>query len=87
MKSPNPNSGIYEADTSRTLDLNGGNPSCNQGGMIVVGFDSYNIEQTDDTTPTLTTRGQQQSNGARVITRGGATRIKLEHCVRQTRKE
>lgn len=37
MKSANPNSGIYEADTSRTLDNNGGNPACNQGGMIVLG--------------------------------------------------
>lgn len=36
MKSPNPHSGIYEADTSRTLDLNGGNPACNQGGVAVV---------------------------------------------------
>ena len=36
MKSDNPNSGIYQADTSRTLDLNGGNPACNQGGMVVV---------------------------------------------------
>ena len=36
MKSDNPNSGIYIADTSRTLDLNGGNPACNQGGMAVV---------------------------------------------------
>ena len=36
MKSDNPNSGIYEAETSRTLDLNGGNPACNQGGMVVV---------------------------------------------------
>ena len=36
MKSPNPSSGIYEADTSRTLDLNGGNPACNQGGIMVV---------------------------------------------------
>ena len=35
MKSPNPNSGIYEADTARTLDLNGANPACNQGGMMV----------------------------------------------------
>ena len=35
MKSNNPNSGIYEADTSRTIDINGGNPNCNQGGMIV----------------------------------------------------
>ena len=36
MKSPNPNAGIYEADTSRTLDLNGGTPACNQGGMAIV---------------------------------------------------
>ena len=36
MKSDNPNSGFYEASTTRTLDLTGGNPSCNQGGMAVV---------------------------------------------------
>lgn len=36
MMSGNPHSGIYEADTSRTLDLNGGNPACNQGGIAVV---------------------------------------------------
>ena len=36
MKSSNPHSGIYEADTSRTLDLNCGNPTCNQGGIAVV---------------------------------------------------
>ena len=39
MKSSNPHSGIYEADTSRTLDGNGGNPSCNQGGMAVVALE------------------------------------------------
>lgn len=27
--------GIYEADTARTLDLNGGNPACNQGGICI----------------------------------------------------
>ena len=36
MKSVNPHSGFYEATTSRTLDGNGGNPSCNQGGMAVI---------------------------------------------------
>lgn len=36
MKSPNPNSGIYKADTARTLDNNGGSPDCHQGGMAVV---------------------------------------------------
>lgn len=42
MKSTNPHSGIYEADTSRTLDGNGGNPGCNQGGIAVV--ESYAIQ-------------------------------------------
>ena len=42
MKSDNPHSGIYEADTSRTIDGNGGNPGCNQGGIAVV--ESYAIQ-------------------------------------------
>ena len=58
MKSSNPNSGIYEAETSRTLDGNGGNPSCNQGGIAVVcvdqggGKSACNV--TEDQAPTLT---------------------------------
>ena len=36
MKSDNPYSGIYEAETARCLDLNCGNPNCNQGGVIVL---------------------------------------------------
>ena len=36
-KSDNPYSGVYEADTAKTLDaLNCGYPACNQGGMAVV---------------------------------------------------
>lgn len=42
MKSDNPHSGIYKAETARTLDGNGGNPSCNQGGIAVV--ESYAIQ-------------------------------------------
>ena len=37
MKSDNPHSGIYVADTARTLDaMNCGYPACNQGGIAVV---------------------------------------------------
>lgn len=36
MKSDNPDSGIYKADVIKTLDTSGGNPSCNQGGNVVV---------------------------------------------------
>ena len=42
MKSPNPKSGFYKADTSRTLDGNSGNPTCGQGGVAVV--ESYSIQ-------------------------------------------
>ena len=39
MMSDNPHSGFYEADTSRCLDANGGDPSCNQGGIAVVAIE------------------------------------------------
>lgn len=35
MQSDNLNSGIYETEQTRTLDLNGGDPRCNQGGTLV----------------------------------------------------
>lgn len=52
MKSKNPLSGIYETETSRTLDLNGGNPACNQGGVLVIeihqsGIPSGRLTDTD----------------------------------------
>ena len=62
MKSANPNSGIYQADTARTLDLNGGNPACNQGGIAVVqsagflpgqGAKAEGIGYADEQSPTL----------------------------------
>ena len=51
MKSDNPNSGFYEADTSRTIDGNGGNPSCNQGGMAVVAVQGSMIGRADKNGP------------------------------------
>ena len=58
MKSDNPHSGVYEADTARTLDLNGGNPACNQGGIAVVqGVDVYNQALTGEIACTLTAEG------------------------------
>lgn len=44
MKSDNPDSGIYEADVSKTLDTNGLNPTCNQGGNAVVEEPVYCIQ-------------------------------------------
>ena len=58
MKSSNPHSGVYEAETSRTLDGNGGNPSCNQGGIAVVCIDQGGGKSacnvTEEKAPTLT---------------------------------
>ena len=57
MKSSNPHSGIYEAETSRTLDGNGGNPSCNQGGIAVVCIDQgggkSSCSVSEELSPTL----------------------------------
>jgi DNA (cytosine-5)-methyltransferase 1 len=59
MKSPNPNSGVYEAGTARTLDVSCGNPSCNQGGMAVVAFNggaspqAGSIAYSETVSPTL----------------------------------
>ena len=51
MQSDNPHSGFYEADTSRCLDANGGNPSCNQGGMAVVAVQGSMIGRSDKNGP------------------------------------
>ena len=69
MKSTNPYSGVYEADTARTLDLNGGSPACNQGGMAVVqGTDVYNGTLTGEVAATLTEAcGGVSTSGAKVV--------------------
>ena len=51
MKSDNPHSGFYEAETSRTLDANGGNPGCNQGGIAVVSVQGSVIGREDKNGP------------------------------------
>lgn len=48
MLSKNPHAGIYEAETSRTLDCNGGNACCNQGGMLVVESVAFAQNQQDE---------------------------------------
>lgn len=80
MKSANPYSGFYEADTTRIIDSSGGNPSCNQGGMAVVcvdqggGKSSCNV--TEELSPTLTcTHGGEpvvaiEGNGTRLSHNG-----------------
>lgn len=61
MISDNPHSGFYEAETSRTLDGNGGNPTCNQGGIAVVEGNGARLShkgdgyKMDDTMYTLNT--------------------------------
>lgn len=51
MKSDNPHSGFYEAETNRCLDANGGNPSCNQGGMAVVAVQGSMIGRAEKNGP------------------------------------
>ena len=62
MLSDNPHAGFYEANTSRTLDQGGGNPSCNQGGTTVVEGPTYAVttgsytQVSEEQAPTLMAR-------------------------------
>ena len=62
MKSSNPRVGFYEAETVRTLDGNGGNPTCNQGGTAVVECPVYSMttgnfaQVSEDMAPTVLAR-------------------------------
>lgn len=48
MLSDNPRSGFYEAETSRTLDGNGGNPTCAQGGVAICQPVAFTQNQRDE---------------------------------------
>lgn len=48
MMSDNPHCGFYEAETSRTLDRSGGDPTCNQGGICVVEPVAFTQNQRDE---------------------------------------
>lgn len=48
MMSDNPHSGFYEAETTRTLDRSGGDPTCNQGGICVVEPVAFTQNQRDE---------------------------------------
>ena len=82
MKSANPHSGIYEADTSRTLDGNGGNPGCNQGGIAVVcvdqGAGKSSCSVSENISPTLAcTHGGEPAvciEGGTIVIEGNGAR-------------
>ena len=82
MKSANPHSGIYEAETSRTLDANGGNPGCNQGGIAVVcvdqGAGKSSCSVSEELSPTLAcTHGGEPVvcvKGGTIVIEGNGTR-------------
>ena len=72
MLSDNPHSGIYKADTSRTLDLNGGTPACHQGGMAIVEPTAYALENhPNDSRVKVSENGIVQALNARMGTGGG----------------
>ena len=51
MKSDNPNSGFYEADTARTLDTGTQSPNRGQGGIAVVSIQGSMIGRKDENGP------------------------------------
>ncbi|MDO4157140.1 MAG: DNA cytosine methyltransferase [Oscillospiraceae bacterium] len=48
MMSDNPNSGLYEADTARTIDTSNQSPCKNQGGMVVIEGNGSRPSHHDD---------------------------------------
>ena len=87
MNSGNPNSGIYEAESARTLDENGGNPACNQGGIAIVEpATCYSQFKYDKYLETETSASIKQAGGN--IGGGSETIVKQSApCVRETTKE
>ena len=78
MMSDNPHSGFYEADTARTLDGNGGNPCCNQGGIAVVSK-IYSLENhPSDGRLNIDHGGKVQTLTSRIGTGGGNVPMVME---------
>lgn len=73
MKSSNPHSGVYVAETARTLDNNGGSPACNQGGMAVVAIENHPA----DSRVKLSEDNCVQTLSSRMGTGGGNTPMVL----------
>lgn len=78
MKSDNPHSGVYEAETARSLDaMNCGFPGCNQGGMAVV--QPMSIEHhPQDSRCNIDESGKVQTLTSRMGTGGGNVPMVLE---------
>ena len=74
MKSSNPHSGIYQAETSRTLDLNGGSPACNQGGMAVVCATTEMTPKTDENGVCFSLRSRDYKDPQIVCLEGNGSR-------------
>ena len=87
MKSSNPESGIYEADSARTLDNQGGNPACNQGGIAIVEpVTCYSQFKYDKYLETETSASIKQAGGN---IGGGSETIAIQSapCVQEISKE
>ena len=71
MKSDNPKSGFYEADTSRTIDTSTQSPVRNQGGMAVVQpIKNYDVRLTSEGTKNARSN-VYETEFARTIDTGG----------------
>ena len=74
MLSDNPHSGVYVADTARTLDaMNCGYPGCNQGGIAIVeplcmATQQGGAEIMEDKCPTITAAAGMSGNNQPVVT-------------------
>lgn len=75
-RSSNPHSGCYEAEATRTLDTRGGDPTCAQGGNIVVAPRVYESHNQDSRYKEL--GDKSETVVAKYGTGGGNTPIVVE---------
>lgn len=75
FQSDNPYTGCaYASDTTRTLDRQGGNPSCNQGGLLIIDADTKTFSQDafdkfneSSTSATLKAAGGSYGGGSEAL--------------------
>ena len=87
MLSDNPHSGFYQAETSRTLDCGGGNPSRNQGGMAVVAVQGSMIGRADENGPQGSGIGKDVSFTLNTTDRHGVAYAMTTGCFAQVEEE
>jgi len=81
MKSGNPDSGIYESETAKTLDTGGGSPSRNQGGTVIAGAVCYQETVSPLTTELAHQTGAHGQVGGQLVVEAARSSVCYQETV------